>query len=94
MSRVKTKMELYKELGDFLAAKRTAAGLNQKEVSDKMGYSSAQFVSNFERGLCMPPLNKLKLLSDMYAIEPKELAEFILKYQKQILYRELKIKTS
>ncbi len=94
MSRVKTKMELYKELGDFLAAKRTNAGLTQKEVSDKMGYSSAQFVSNFERGLCMPPLNKLKVLSDLYNIDPKELAEFILKFQKQILYKELKIKSS
>lgn len=94
MARTKVKTDFYKKLGDFLAESRVNAGLSQKDVSDKLGYSSPQFVSNFERGTCMPPMNKLKVLADLYDINPKELADLILKNQRVLIYHELKIKNA
>ena len=49
------------EFGEYLKEKRVAADLTQKEVAEKIGYSSAQYISNFERGIALPPLSKLKM---------------------------------
>lgn len=51
--------------GKILAAAREAAGLTQKDVATKLGYVSAQFISNAERGLCKVPKDKFKKLSKM-----------------------------
>lgn len=53
----------YTELGIYLQAKRVEAGITQRELADQLQYSSAQFISNFERGLSAPPLPRLKLIS-------------------------------
>ena len=39
-------------------------------------YYSPQFVSNFERGLCAPPLNKMKTLVQLYAMNSEEVQIF------------------
>ena len=41
-------------LAKILKDSREAAGLSQMETAKKMGWSSPQFVSNIERGLCNP----------------------------------------
>jgi transcriptional regulator with XRE-family HTH domain len=58
----------YTELGSFLCESREKANLTQREVSIKLGYSSAQFISNFERGIAAPPLQKLKVMVKMYSM--------------------------
>ena len=52
--------ELFQKLGPFLKKARSKMGLSQRDVADKLGYTSPQFISNVERGLCSPPLKKLK----------------------------------
>ncbi|MCB0384792.1 MAG: hypothetical protein KDD43_05315, partial [Bdellovibrionales bacterium] len=47
------------------------------------------FVSNFERGLCSPPLNALAVLVKLYGMNPEELIDLILRYQEQILRQTL-----
>jgi transcriptional regulator with XRE-family HTH domain len=42
-------------LCEFLKEARIKSGLSQIEVSKPLGYSSAQFISNWERSLCPPP---------------------------------------
>jgi transcriptional regulator with XRE-family HTH domain len=42
---------------------RERAGLTQREVSDTLGYSTPQFISNVERGRCRFPVQKLYRLS-------------------------------
>lgn len=49
----------HEELGQFLQQARLNANLSQRELSIHLGYSSAQFISNFERGISLPPLSKL-----------------------------------
>ncbi len=53
-------------LGAYLQELRMKKRLTQREVSLRLGYSSAQFISNFERGISMPPLKKLKELKVIY----------------------------
>lgn len=52
-------MELHSEL----LKKREDVGLTQKELAKKLGMSSAQLISNWERGVCDPPIKKLHSLS-------------------------------
>ena len=48
--------------GQILADARNRVGLTQKDLAKKLGYSSAQFISNVERGLCLVPKSQLKKL--------------------------------
>lgn len=45
---------------------RKKSGLSQNQVADKLGYSTGQFVSNWERGLIIPPISTLKTLAKMF----------------------------
>ena len=81
---------LHKNLGGYLKTKRQNAGMTQQEVANKLGYSTAQFISNFERGLCSPPLNNLKTIIGLYKIPVEEVMNLILKEQEHILRRALK----
>lgn len=82
---------MHKPLGSYLKARRIAAGLTQHDVSTELGYSTPQFVSNFERGLCSPPLNALPTLVKLYGMDPEELVQLILRYQEQILRQALSL---
>lgn len=61
---------------------REEAGLSQSTVAKKLGYSTPQFISNWERHLSLPPINAIKKMSKMY----KEPAERIFS---AILYTEI-----
>lgn len=50
---------------------REKAGLTQKEVSDKLGYTSCQFVSNWERGLAWPPVETYPEIARLYRVPMK-----------------------
>ncbi len=43
----------------FLKERRIELDLTQKELSEKLGYSTTQYISNWERGLCGPPAKKI-----------------------------------
>jgi transcriptional regulator with XRE-family HTH domain len=60
-------------LEKFLKEKREQAGLSQKQVADKLGYTTPQFVSNWERGVSSPPLKTLKKIGEMYHVSADEL---------------------
>ncbi|MGE0528105.1 MAG: helix-turn-helix domain-containing protein [Bdellovibrionales bacterium] len=75
------------EVGKFLREKRILAGLTQKQVSDHLGYSSSQFVSNWERGQCLPPPQKLKKLIKLLDISGEQLANMIFDEKKRALHR-------
>lgn len=55
-------------LAEFIKEARESRGLTQKEVSDHFGYSSCQFVSNWERGVSKPPLASCKRLCELLRI--------------------------
>jgi len=69
----------YWELAEYLARSRKKKGITQKEVSEKLGYATAQFISNFERGQATPPLSKLPKLIRILGLEPITYVDFYIK---------------
>jgi transcriptional regulator with XRE-family HTH domain len=75
----------YEALGRHLQKMRLHAKLTQREVGDALGYSSAQFISNFERGIVKPPVEKLKMLIRLYEMPPERLINLIIEGHKEQL---------
>ena len=81
--------ELFVELGKYLKSKRKENGMSQSEVAQKLGYATPQFISNFERGLCAPPLPKLKTLIKLFNISQEEVIQLMLAQQEKYWKRML-----
>ncbi|HEY8272482.1 MAG TPA: helix-turn-helix transcriptional regulator [Pseudobdellovibrionaceae bacterium] len=72
-------MKENKSLADFLKNKRIESGFSQLDIAKKLGYTSPQFISNWERGLSNPPIYTLRKLTEIYQIPPDTLFEIALK---------------
>lgn len=57
----------------LLKSSRRGAKLSQRDVAKNLGYTSAQFVSNWERGLSSPPVETLPKLCELYKCKPMPL---------------------
>jgi transcriptional regulator with XRE-family HTH domain len=81
-----------RSLSGFLKGARTHSGLSQREVSLRLGYTSPQFISNWERGISSPPCRTLRKLGDLYKVPAQDLYEILLedtlKRTEQSLRRE------
>lgn len=60
-------------LCDFLKEARTNAGLTQGKVAEILGYTTPQFVSNWERGMSFPPIDVLRKIAGLYKVSEEEL---------------------
>lgn len=80
---------LNKVLGRYLKQKRIEAGFTQVDVANRLGYSTAQFISNFERGLCAPPIKNLRVLIKLYGLDPEEVLGLIMDEQESSLRKAL-----
>jgi transcriptional regulator with XRE-family HTH domain len=58
-----------RRLREFLRDARDARGLSQAALASKLGYESAQYVSDWERGISSPPMKKLAKISDLLEID-------------------------
>lgn len=65
------------KLGVKLRALRVKASLTQLEIADALGYTTPQLVSNWERGVCPPPLASLVRLSSLLDVRPSELVNMV-----------------
>jgi transcriptional regulator with XRE-family HTH domain len=77
--------------GKFLLNARTQSGLSQLALARELGYTSPQYVSNWERGVCGPPLDKLNDLSRLLRIDSKILMKMILDDTEAYLRKELRL---
>jgi transcriptional regulator with XRE-family HTH domain len=77
--------------GVFLANARTETGISQLQLARDLGYTSPQYVSNWERGICGPPLDKLFDLSKILKISPQTLMNMILTETEDYLRNELRL---
>ena len=80
---------LVKKITGFLKEKRLEAGLTQKAVAEKFGYTSGQFVSNWERGLVMPPLKTIRQLAELYGANLNEIYEMICEETQRVVREQL-----
>jgi transcriptional regulator with XRE-family HTH domain len=65
-------------LAEFLRSARVEAGLSQREVSEKLGYRTPQFVSNWERGVSSPPGRMLRKIAEIYEVQAEVLYEHLI----------------
>ncbi|MBS1970654.1 MAG: helix-turn-helix transcriptional regulator [Bdellovibrionales bacterium] len=66
-------------LSVFLRESRMRAGLSQAQVARRLKYGTAQFISNWERGVSEPPLKAIKILAKIYNIPAEEIFEVVLR---------------
>ena len=71
----------FSELGKYLQHKRESSNLTQAQMARKLGYATAQFVSNIERGCAFPPVNMLKGMIKAYRLDEEELMNLLLSIQ-------------
>jgi transcriptional regulator with XRE-family HTH domain len=77
-------------LADFLSDAREKAGLTQKQVADHFQYKTAQFISEWERGVRSPPGSVLREIVDLYGISLHRFYDVIMDEQIRALEKELK----
>jgi len=88
----KTSNQSLDTLSVFLRDKRLKAGISQGEVARTLGYTSPQFVSNWERGLSEPPIATLKKLASLYSVPLDEMFEVVMEATLEKVKAELHAK--
>lgn len=78
-----------KGLSVFLKAKRIEAGFTQMQAAEALGHSSAQYISNFERGLCEPSIESAAKLCEAYKVSKRELYEEMVGLYQEALSEKL-----
>lgn len=70
-----------RSVGKALRHMRILSGLTQRDVALDLGYASAQFISNWERGISTPPDQALGRLATLFGIKPTRLIDVIIDYE-------------
>lgn len=81
-----------KLLANFLRTHRENSGFSQADVAQKLGYTTPQFISNWERGISAPPFNALKKLAVLYKIDADELFNVMLENKLEEVTTDMKKK--
>ncbi|MES2962310.1 MAG: helix-turn-helix transcriptional regulator [Bdellovibrionota bacterium] len=77
-----------KGVSSYLREKRLESELTQMEAARHLGHSTAQYISNLERGLCEPSVEMAINLCEFYGGSRKELYELMLElYEDQLKAR-------
>jgi len=71
----------------YFKNKRVELNLTQAELAEELGFSSPQIVSNWERGICSPPLNAAYKMVHKLGLPMNEVAE-IMTEQSRIFFLE------
>jgi transcriptional regulator with XRE-family HTH domain len=76
-------------LGSLIRQYRVSAGLTQADLAGQLGYRSAQFVSNWERGVSSPPMDVLAQVTDLCKIPKESIVDIIVEETRRDLRRRL-----
>lgn len=71
-------MAKFKKLGSYLRKKRIENGFSQVGLAKMLGYSGSQFVSNWERGQCAPPLPDIHKMIRVLKLQRESLVRVML----------------
>lgn len=69
-----------RKFGSYLKRERESRRYTQKYVADNLGFRTPQLVSNWERGIAVPPLKEVKKLAHLYLVDREELMEMVTEY--------------
>jgi len=76
------------KLRDLIKNKRIEKGYSQEKLATLLGYSSGQFVSNWERGESFPPIDRLAKLSLLFGFEDQTLLNLFISESKATITKE------
>ncbi|MGH1468835.1 MAG: helix-turn-helix domain-containing protein [Bdellovibrionales bacterium] len=76
------------KLKDIIKAKRIEKKYSQVKLAKTLGYSSGQFVSNWERGESYPPMDRLAKIALIFEIEKEYLIDLFLKEYSDLKRKE------
>lgn len=77
-----------KGVSQYLREKRLESGKTQMEAARYLGHSTAQYISNLERGLCEPSVEMAINLCEFYGGSRKDLYELMIDlYETQLKAR-------
>lgn len=79
-----------KTLGEILKAKRIAANISQATVAQHFGYSTPQFISNWERDVSAPPVDILKKIAALYGVSGDEMLELMINQKVQEITKDMR----
>lgn len=68
---------------------RKKGGATQRNVADHFGYTTPQFISNWENSKIVPPLSTLREATAFYEGDMKQLYRFLAGWQAKIIYDDL-----
>jgi transcriptional regulator with XRE-family HTH domain len=68
--------------GSYLKTAREKRNITQSELAKRLGYSTSQFISNWERGLCDPPLDAIPEISQFLGLSKRDVVSVILEQTK------------
>src|ERR1700691_4295238 len=68
--------------GSFLKTAREKRNVTQSELAKRLGYTTSQFISNCERGLCDPPLDAIPEISQFLGLSKRDVMTVILEQTK------------
>lgn len=63
--------------GKFIKEARIKAGISQQVIAKAFGYSTIQFVSNWERNVSIPPKKIIRPLAKLLKVKMQDLAQAI-----------------
>lgn len=79
----------YKPLGRYLKNARVSQNLTQMDVAERIGLTSPQFISNWERGLCSVSVSTIKKLIRIYKLDKKEVISLLLDIEEKHIRKNL-----
>jgi transcriptional regulator with XRE-family HTH domain len=56
-------------LGEYIKKTRLAQGYSQSELANILGYTSPQFISDWERGVSSPPVKRLHEIAEVLDVK-------------------------
>lgn len=97
-SEKKAKREYNERLGSYMRKMRVKADKSQGEIAKAAGFTSPQYISNIERGICAIPNRVLKIMIAQYSIDTEDFLEFLadikMDYYKKVFSKELRSRSS
>jgi transcriptional regulator with XRE-family HTH domain len=77
--------QMSKQLGQILREGRVKSKMTQRQLAGKLGYTSPQYVSNWERGRVTPPLYTLSEVARFTHVPKDKIKKLLLTYRGQEL---------
>ena len=80
-------------LTTYIRDQRLAADMSQKELATRLGYSTAQFVSNWERQMAKPPLKAIAKMVHLLNLDKDKVMVLYEKETARTLRRAFKVRS-